>query len=246
MSNRRRDKPLLTYGRRPSATPEAPVNKKRKTTHEPSPLSTPNEPSGEKDNLAPCGTEGASEEKIIAEEPKPSDERKGEKNAPKVKKGTIMSFFKPLPPKPKEKETVEEAEPTEGLSSSPTSQPTAKRRRKAPRLLRLRPNLPASDSTEDKENQHPTNSNDVESAEEVPRKSDTSGATDSSDATNPKKPKTAPSIQTTLNISSRAAFSECRLCDTVWNPSHADDVKYHKRRHAAVVRRRQRDISAEL
>jgi hypothetical protein len=56
--------------------------------------------------------------------------------------------------------------------------------------------------------------------------------------------KVQPTVQTTLNISSRAAFSECRICDTVWNPMYPDDVKYHVKRHQAVVRaKRKREDS---
>lgn len=43
-------------------------------------------------------------------------------------------------------------------------------------------------------------------------------------------------VQTTLNISNQAPFSECKICDTVWNPLYPDDVKYHTKRHATHVR----------
>jgi hypothetical protein len=58
--------------------------------------------------------------------------------------------------------------------------------------------------------------------------------------------KAAPTVQTTLNISSRAAFSECRVCDTVWNPQYPDDVRYHTKRHAAVLRGKKRKEASEL
>ncbi|KAG5926569.1 hypothetical protein E4U53_003052 [Claviceps sorghi] len=53
-------------------------------------------------------------------------------------------------------------------------------------------------------------------------------------------------VQTTLNISSRAAFAECRVCDTVWNPLYPDDVKYHDRRHKALLRRERKREAEKL
>lgn len=47
-------------------------------------------------------------------------------------------------------------------------------------------------------------------------------------------------MQTTLNISSQAAFAECKVCDMVWNPLYPDDVKYHDKRHRALLRRKRR------
>ncbi|PHH83063.1 hypothetical protein CDD82_3721 [Ophiocordyceps australis] len=50
-------------------------------------------------------------------------------------------------------------------------------------------------------------------------------------------------VQTTLNLSTKAPFAECKVCDTVWNPLYPGDVKYHSRRHATVLRamRRKQD-----
>ncbi|SPO07616.1 uncharacterized protein DNG_10311 [Cephalotrichum gorgonifer] len=39
-------------------------------------------------------------------------------------------------------------------------------------------------------------------------------------------------IQTTLNLSTKLPFKECKLCDTVYNPLHAADVKLHQTMHA--------------
>lgn len=47
-------------------------------------------------------------------------------------------------------------------------------------------------------------------------------------------------VQTTLNISAQAPFSECKVCDTVWNPLCPDDVVYHKKRHSTVLRSRKK------
>ncbi|OTA07181.1 hypothetical protein A9Z42_0080750 [Trichoderma parareesei] len=66
----------------------------------------------------------------------------------------------------------------------------------------------------------------------------------------PSKPSSSssssPSIQTTLNISSKAAFSECKICDTVWNPLYPDDVKFHNKTHKAVLRAQKKRKMDEL
>lgn len=54
------------------------------------------------------------------------------------------------------------------------------------------------------------------------------------------KTRKPPTVQTTLNISTHAAFAECSLCDTVWNPLYPDDVKYHLKRHAMAMRLRRK------
>lgn len=229
MLNRRRDKPLLTYGRR-SSTPEAPASKKRKTTHEPSPLTTPNEPSKEEESPGSCSgtSELAAPSSSVAKEAR--EEPDGESVDRKVKKGSIMSFFKPVSPKDKAggsrgtKEMLDE-EADEESAETQAPEPTTKRRRKGPRLLRLKPSLPSHLPDEDKENDEPSVGGPTALAHDGKPHS--------------RKLRSAPSVQTTLNLSSRAAFSECRLCDTVWNPSYADDVRYHKKRHAAVLKRRQ-------
>ncbi|KAG5976137.1 hypothetical protein E4U55_007478 [Claviceps digitariae] len=58
--------------------------------------------------------------------------------------------------------------------------------------------------------------------------------------------KRLPFVQTTLNISSQAAFAECKVCDTVWNPLYPDDVKYHDKRHRALLRRERKREAEKL
>lgn len=61
-----------------------------------------------------------------------------------------------------------------------------------------------------------------------------------------KKRKTAPpqkkkaTVQTTLNlaIGGSAGMRECKVCDTVYNPFHAEDIKVHAKRHAGILRRK--------
>jgi hypothetical protein len=50
------------------------------------------------------------------------------------------------------------------------------------------------------------------------------------------KARTSPVVQTTLNLSAKAPFEECKVCDTVYNPQHPEDVRYHTKRHATVAR----------
>jgi hypothetical protein len=55
-------------------------------------------------------------------------------------------------------------------------------------------------------------------------------------------PKRKDGVQTTLSlaIGSSAGMRECKLCDTVYNPFHPEDVKVHSRRHAIAVKREHR------
>lgn len=59
-----------------------------------------------------------------------------------------------------------------------------------------------------------------------------------------KKSKVAPkqTVQTTLAlaIGGNAGMRECKVCDTVYNPLHPEDVKVHAKRHAGVVRKERR------
>jgi hypothetical protein len=55
--------------------------------------------------------------------------------------------------------------------------------------------------------------------------------------TNPtRKPPSGPKIQTTLNLSTKLPFKECKLCDTVYNPLHPADVKLHQAMHERALR----------
>lgn len=47
-------------------------------------------------------------------------------------------------------------------------------------------------------------------------------------------------VQTTLSlaIGGSAGMRECKVCDTVWNPFHPEDVKVHAKRHAGALRKR--------
>lgn len=51
----------------------------------------------------------------------------------------------------------------------------------------------------------------------------------------PKRSKSTP-IQTTINLSTKPAFEECSMCRIVYNPLHPKDVKFHAKRHKAILR----------
>lgn len=55
-------------------------------------------------------------------------------------------------------------------------------------------------------------------------------------------PKRKDGVQTTLSlaIGSSAGMRECKVCDTVYNPFHPEDVKVHSKRHAIAVKRERR------
>ncbi|ROT42015.1 hypothetical protein SODALDRAFT_5242 [Sodiomyces alkalinus F11] len=50
-----------------------------------------------------------------------------------------------------------------------------------------------------------------------------------------KRSKSSP-IQTTINLSTKPAFEECKMCHIVYNPLHPKDVRYHTKRHKAILR----------
>ncbi|KAK2608072.1 hypothetical protein N8I77_006707 [Diaporthe amygdali] len=55
-------------------------------------------------------------------------------------------------------------------------------------------------------------------------------------------PKRKDGVQTTLSLSigSSAGMRECKLCDTVYNPFHPEDVKVHAKRHAVILKTERR------
>jgi hypothetical protein len=58
-----------------------------------------------------------------------------------------------------------------------------------------------------------------------------------SKASFPRRTKSAPTVQTTLNLSTQPAFTECRICNMVYNPVHPNDVRLHTRRHRKALQR---------
>ncbi|KAK2127424.1 hypothetical protein NOF04DRAFT_1371352 [Fusarium oxysporum II5] len=165
-----------------------------------------------------------------------------------VKKGSILNFFKPVPPSstvtssPKSDEPQPETTPP----SSPPQPPKIELRKK-PRLLRFRGTstpLLDDENTGDDTQGEDTEAEDsgTKSARPTARENSLQRESSTSDIKPGKRGKAkTPTVQTTLNLSSQAAFSECKVCNTVWNPLYPDDVKFHTKQHAAVLRAKKKE-----
>jgi len=53
-----------------------------------------------------------------------------------------------------------------------------------------------------------------------------------------KRRKQALVTQTTLSLASKGSFTECKVCDILYNPLHEKDVRDHTRYHAKICRRK--------
>ncbi|KAL6892825.1 hypothetical protein HDV57DRAFT_483093 [Trichoderma longibrachiatum] len=175
----------------------------------------------------------------------------------------------PPPPPPQESNP----QPEDEQSIPPDSPPKRKQpSRRKPRLLKIKPvtHDPLDEPSEEQDETPRT------SDETTPQSSTTLNAhtkaskpnassTSTSRSTSPSSPSSSsrktslrshqkprpskpppPSVQTTLNISAKAAFSECKICDTVWNPLYPDDVKFHNKTHKAVLRAQRKRMMDEL
>ncbi|KAF5233975.1 hypothetical protein FANTH_12372 [Fusarium anthophilum] len=242
---RSRVKPLRTYGKRSirDDSPKEPNTKKRRVSAE----ATTSEPTSKGTDTAPL--------KKVTEEAKntPESTTTNKIIAEPVKKGSILNFFKPVPPSstvtssPKSDEPQPESTPPSSPPQPPKIEP-----RKKPRLLRFRG---TSTPLLDEENAGDDTQGEDTEAEDSSTKSTRPTARENSlnreQSTNDSKPgkrgKTKTStVQTTLNLSSQAAFSECKVCNTVWNPRYPDDVKFHTKQHAAVLRAKKKEKESEL
>ncbi|KAH6605746.1 atpase [Trichoderma cornu-damae] len=249
---RKRDKPLRTYGRR-TATPEAqsePPSKRQR-------LSASGKPE-EKSGPHPRGAHGVAKARpgdaavTDAAGAKPEQDgsprgqnEKKKREGPPRKGSTILSYFKPS--------QSQDSQPGEPVAPQPTPKPKQPTKRK-PRLLKIKATThePSDQSSQeaDGDGHAPRTRNSRRPLENAALGTAIIETTSSStsptpsprrkSARNPRpspnaKP-SSPSIQTTLNISTQAPFSECKICDTVWNPLYPDDVKYHNRTHKAVLK----------
>ena len=265
LHHRKRDKPIRTYGKRQTTsapdtttTRGEPPAKRLKSTHgEPIPDTTRDDVAGRPSE--PAASTGA--------EPSTAAERREpETSTAKPAKGSILNYFKRKPPPQTRIPLTVQSDPCPELSSPPSSPPrVASPRRRPPRLLRIRPvALPdiGTDGHEEEEEHEGVKNNDSaenKESKDAPRSrgrakrlllsnTDKNIDTPPQNTNDPPKqqpetrsrPKQAPTLQTILNLSSRPAFSECKICNTVWNPLYPDDIKYHSKRHAAVVRRERR------
>ncbi|KAL7817608.1 hypothetical protein V8C44DRAFT_321208 [Trichoderma aethiopicum] len=175
------------------------------------------------------------------------------------------------PPPPQESNP----QPEDEQSTPPDSPPKRKQPlRRKPRLLKIKPNThdPLDEPSEEQdESPHPSDETTPQSsttlnAHTKASKSNTS-ASSTSTSTPPspsspsrktslgnhqkprpskRPPPSSSAVQTTLNISAKAAFSECKICDTVWNPLYPDDVKFHNKTHKAVLRAQRKRLMDEL
>ncbi|WYZ43267.1 hypothetical protein EsH8_VI_000966 [Colletotrichum jinshuiense] len=176
-----------------------------------------------------------------------------------IPKSSILSYFKPC----RSSSATESSDPlsdSEKLVHTPPSSPPVFKKIKEPRRLRLRlstPILLPSDKVEnakdENEEGHDTNEQGarrvlrprrgvkglqmVDNHEANEQKTDTETS-----HIVPKRPplrsKPVATVQTTINISSKPTFMECKTCRIVYNPLHPNDVKYHSQRHAAFLRSR--------
>ncbi|KPM40260.1 hypothetical protein AK830_g6264 [Neonectria ditissima] len=255
--SRTRGKVLRTYGKRAAATEarsEPPLKKQRTSEEELQP-----EDSTPKAESAPVPETNPATGDDTAARPKTE-----------VKKGSILSFFKPVsqPPPVTSSPQVDEMESKSNPAASPpaclaTSPPATSRieTKRKPRILKFRgSSLPGIDTEAVDGNQAESEPDDQEDSQDeeptqcrkYPRPRlqlrQLSPANEVQEEEKLKKPKAKPSptVQTTLNISSRAAFSECKVCNTVWNPLHPEDVKFHKKQHAAIIRAKKKLKESEL
>ncbi|KAK4077153.1 uncharacterized protein Triagg1_4120 [Trichoderma aggressivum f. europaeum] len=236
---KREKKPLRTYGRQPS-TPEAqsePPSKKQRLSALNQQQEKPISPAHTSDNVPKpddAAVTAASEAKTTQDGPHQS---KTETRAQSPKKSSILSYFKPAPPKPKD--DLPSQSQAKG-PIAPKASPGRKPSKRKPRLLKIKATTHQSSQESDSHSLQPRDPlqnetpNTTLSSSTSP--SPTPGQWKSLSKTRP------PSIQTTLNISAQAAFSECKICDTVWNPLYPDDVKFHNKTHKAVLRAQKRKV----
>lgn len=218
---------MRTYGKRPAT--KLRVHDRRKahdSSNDDSPASSPTvDTSSSISNVesnAATGTTGSEGEK------EPAAKRLKSKHG-----SSILNYYKPVPAATPPTIASEDTVVAVTAPSSPcreVPQATMKRRRR----LKIRPTDPPSSPAK------PTKPTEAlpEEKENAPSAPDAEEETE--DTAKPASAKPTPTVQTTLNISSKPSFSECKVCDTVWNPLYPDDEKYHKKRHAAVLRAKKR------
>ncbi|OAR05727.1 hypothetical protein LLEC1_03455 [Akanthomyces lecanii] len=273
--SRKRDKPMRTYGRQSTATPEPrsePPAKRARITYA----------IHDDKNVKPLGITFAEDDAptvavIFKAAPQPAAEQdqeneplsKPEPNVPA--KRSILNYFKPVtthltPIKHTQTNMLSAVEPNEEKRATEqknaTDEQGATTGKKEPaekevqpsthpkrRLLRIRSNQ-SINSKEPDENSgcnaeyEGDESSDAIKHESRPRRKRRlgGGASARCDSRRTRRKAASAEVQTTLNISNQAPFSECKTCDTVWNPLYPDDVKYHTKRHAAQLRtKKQKD-----
>lgn len=267
--SRKRDKPLRTYGRQSTATPEPrsePPAKRARVTYA----------IHDDKNVKPLGITVAEDDAptvapVFKAKPQPTAEQdqenallsKPEPNVPA--KRSILNYFRPvtthltpikhtqtniLPPvesteekrAAKEEIAAKEQGATKGTNGSKTKKVQPQERPKR-RLLRTRSNqsIDFEDTGEnygfEADDEEDESSDAIKDGPRPGRKRRLGcGGSATYDSRRIRRKTASAEVQTTLNISNQAPFSECKICDTVWNPLYPDDVKYHTKRHAAQLR----------
>jgi hypothetical protein len=179
-----------------------------------------------------------------------------------IKKGSILNYFKPVVSSPSTMISLEGTSESTSTTPTPPSSPPQtftrrKRRRLRIRALGLAPDDRLDASTDDEtpgttEDETGIESEDATEAGRQRKRNRNNNEPGSDEPTSLArdlakqrgKRKATPMVQTTLNISAQAPISECKVCDTVWNPVIPKDARYHSRRHAAVLRARKRSSDA--
>ncbi|CAM1508972.1 Fc.00g027110.m01.CDS01 [Cosmosporella sp. VM-42] len=254
---RTRNKPLRTYGKRSASTPDprgdGSLKRQRTGTEEPE-FQSP-KPKAQQINATPLmkitTTEQQDGAALVATPAKSA-----------FQKGSIMNYFKPIPTPASTSSSSpasDEVQPASSPASSPP--PVQPKARRKPRILRFRgaslPIVDREESGDEGGNGTNTEMRDKEQDQtgDEEEQDDSQGEEDASrpplrdrkeappnkitlndKAKKQSRPKSTPTVQTTLNISAQAAFSECKVCNTVWNPLHPDDVKFHTKQHASFLR----------
>lgn len=251
---KKRDKPLKTYGKRQASASQSPVEPARKRVRfaeeleqrtaqirdSPTPTAAVSKDTSleEKEHDAPSN----SESNLTKDTPS--------KDTP-ADKQSILNYFKRLPPSTPSKPTPlsKQQEEPEHPHTPPKKRVSSTTRR---RVLRIRSTTssPVSCLSNDEQDGGSSDDNEQtsplsEGGEPLHNQQRTRGSKALQDR-KAKRARLATQVQTTLNISSQAAFSECKVCDTVWNPLYPDDVKYHTKRHAAQLKANKRAAELEL
>lgn len=240
--SRKRDKPLRTYGRKAASTPEP--------RGEPPAKRVRMEPQAHinMERKLPAIQNSSSKKEQSDSTLKIEKESPPRPSAEAATRSSILQYFKPVSIDMKKLEYIEKKEDVH-RNSEPALSRVVRRRRKA-RLLRIRATSLPSDESEDAmslSGRDETDSN----ASSPDGKRKTLYAREGSVLSQGRRDSTSsdikpglgtrsgrsPTVQTTLNISSKAAFAECKVCNIVWNPLYPDDVKYHDKRHKTVVRK---------
>lgn len=247
----KRDTLLKTYGKRSASIakiPEGPPTKRRCTAE--------NAQDDTRVDRLPDSEVDSVPSMTFSSSPAAMSEPKRAKTASeaKLQKSSILCYFQPIPiDMPSKPAKTIEVAILEDDHCQLESSPTYDRRRKT-RLLRVRSAPSSNGPTEPTTGIATTKTATLEPTLRRSRYKrplqDVNGNTTKQSSTRPKdnleptrnlQPKSKAAVQMTLNISMTPAFSDCRLCDMIWNPLYPDDVKFHERRHRLALRKQRKE-----